>query len=180
MDRAGNNEEIQTLTVVIDKGTDSTPPEAKIYFNQTTKEVVVESLDSSATITSTTTPNGNGWLIYYTLTDPSGNATELTFDKFIFSNSQNRVRLINTLYNDEPGSVDGMIKFTWRTEGSTYTQLDQESWNDEDDEFVASYDLQDDETTIFQLLNGVETNDTEDGKITVQFTTSSGDILVGY
>lgn len=41
-----------------------------------------------------------------------------------------------------------MIKFTWRMEGSVFTQLDQESWNDDGDEFIASYDLQDDETTI--------------------------------
>ena len=97
IDRAGNDEDVQTIQIKIDK----TAPEFTAQFNTSTRDydiLAVDNIDLNPTKTCTTTQ--------CTATDQAGNTTILTFQKQILSLNIRTLSLKTVKYNNQTFSLD--------------------------------------------------------------------------
>jgi pimeloyl-ACP methyl ester carboxylesterase len=94
--------------------TDTTPPEARLFFSTSTQRLVIEGIDTSSTSVLTTATTS-------TITDEAGNVTVLHFTKYKDSNKRTAVSIDSVSYNGIVTRVaDTTLKYKWNIKPSGY------------------------------------------------------------
>lgn len=149
VDKAGNEEEIKTTEIWIDK----TPPEAVISYNLTNFDIVIAGKDGS---NSTTVVNNKKAPQRYIVTDDAGNMLTILLEK-VKAGKQITLSLKSLQYNTQPvQTVDKNIFFTLVSldKNKKVKQLEQYFSLKKDKKIFTHYVSSTDTTKIYILQGG--------------------------
>jgi hypothetical protein len=153
---------------------DQTPPEAKISVDPTTKDLLVEGVDESPT---TVTKNGSN----YTITDSSGNATTLYFQKTFTGKLLTFAKLTGIQYGTNPkiSLPSSSFLYIWNPLAKPPVLLSQTIVVNQTYLIEAVYNKQKNQTTVLLKKKGVQIQkQVFVGLKIVKLTTDKG--TVGY
>lgn len=174
IDRAGNVEETQFQRIQID----STPPEAKIYFDPDAKKIIVEGFDAMSNTTVTASTD------YAVVKDEAGHFVRVKWKKQQgLLNSY--VRLISIQYDSAEIKIlpISTVLSWWLTDHSgNLISFHQDAWDGMMNENIfLNYQSRHDETMWWRMKFGAtKTRGTLEGKKYVVITTDKGKLIYNF
>jgi hypothetical protein len=171
VDKAGNSEVTNTLTLKIDK----TAPEASISVSTSTQDILVAGSDNFGTTTVAKDSSGN-----VTLTDQAGHTTKLFFTKTYSGKQLAYAKLTGVQYDSQPKVTlpSSSFLYIWDNKIPT-TLLSQTIAVDGTYLIQATYDKIKNKTTIIVLKKSLPIQtQVFTGLKVVKLTTNKG--VVGY
>lgn len=172
IDRAGNNEQTQTIEIKIDK----TPPEAEIRFNPENKELEIAGIDN---LSQTVKIEDKGNLVI--LTDEAENTTELEFKEFA-RKARMRAELLKIYYNGVSAKVNpNRFLFHWLYDKKGKLQSLNQSVLSKNEYIVSlKYTAHKNQTIIIKYENRKPATETKSGLVILSIQTKSGKIEYSY
>lgn len=170
VDLAGNEEALSTREVKVD----TTSPEVRIHSSTTTRDIIVEGVDSLSTTTSTKT------LTSVTISDDAGNTTKVNLQKTFTKGLLTYARIASIQYGTStPMSLPSSFLYGWNTKISPPVLISQTIVVDKTFGIQAVYDNSKNKTTIVVLKKGIPIQkSTVLGLVVVKLTSNKG--VVNY
>lgn len=141
------------------ESTDEIPPEAEIYFNTSTQELIVKGVDNATVNPIVSVVENTDEQTIYQIQDEAGNATKLLFEKIKQHGKQIKAELKSFQYNDS--GIISLPKTDLKYECSlnkdqTIKELNQRIKAEDNFEIQAKYNHQKNETEIKIKLQNQE------------------------
>ena len=160
--------------------TDETPPEAIISLDPDTLDLVIAGKDA---ISPTVSVSQQG--LVYTLTDESGNTTEITFDKWKDKKNGLKASIGNLSYNGiSTGQLpENKIYYHWGLDKSgTLKHLTQKIVIKKEERIMAEYNAKKDETKVFvkDFNSKMKYKETLPGLVLLNLATNQGNLDISY
>ena len=160
--------------------TDETPPEAIISFDPAAKDLLIKGVDAISPVVSVT-----GGDTDYVLADQSGNALEISLNKFKEKKKKLTASIGNLLYNgiSTGQPLKNTLYYDWVEENNgSLKHLTQKIIIKKEERVRAEYDAKKNETKIFvkDKENGIKFKETLPGLIILKLTTSQGEFDISY
>ncbi len=183
-DKAGNNEQEQTISFTIDK----TPPEFVIQYNPLVQDLDFTATDTTITQLATTTLSSKGFPVrkiklidnddIITATDQAGNTAQIKLkDKSRKKNLKAEIKSI--IYNDQPADISkNNLSFNWQLDKSgNLKALDQQVRSRKDFNLEASF--KNNQTVVSGKDQSGKIKKTLNGLVLLKVTTDKGDLEWG-
>ncbi len=173
-DQAGNNEDMQTLAIVVDK----TAPEISAVFNVTTKDIDFTSTDNISTKNTITLADDDDTI---TATDQAGNKTIMKLQ-----DKDRKHKLIATIkslsYNGTSVDISkNALNFYWKlNKNNSLNKLEQYAKNKKEYLIHADYITSDNTTKISGKDKNGKVDKTITGLALLKISTDKGDLVWGY
>lgn len=167
---------LQSGNISIQEIPDTIYPEAKIYFNPIAKELKIEGTDNASR--PTLTQQGN----IYTISDKSGNYTQLVFNKTVQRDKSLSGNLTSLQYGIQPPIIapSNTLKFRWSLDNMTQELkfLYQEAEVTGSFKITAQYNQQKNQTEVTIVNNKQRNRQTITGLAIIKLVTKDG--VLGY
>ena len=171
-DRAGNQEEIQSIDIKIDKWA----PDASFMFDPATRDVIFSGIDDQSNVTIQDLGNR------VILTDEAGNTTVLNYKEKIKKQKSIELELTSISYNEKPKIKlsENETNYSWTLDRSgNITRLEQEL-EIKDNSISLSYSLKHNQTVVVEKMKRKKEKITLNGMIILKVKIEKGKIVHEY